>query len=111
MFPPTPVLRDYLSAAALPSSDSLVYKRVKPYHAIQQPERDDTRQALRWRITAPLARGRPLYVQPGRIRLHTFMRSIPELILTVKLIPELIRVHIGGISGLPKLLFLITQAQ
>lgn len=110
MLPPTPVLRDYLSAAALPSSDSLVYKRVKPYHAVEQRERDDTRQALRWRITAPLACGRSPYVQPGRIRLHAFMRSIPELNLTVKLTPELIRVHISGISGVPKLLFLITQA-
>lgn len=37
-------------------------------------------------------------------------KSIPEFSLTVTLIPELIRVHIGGISGVPKLLFLITQA-
>lgn len=42
-FPPTAVLRDYLSAAALPSSGSFVYKRVKPYHTTEQRKRDDMR--------------------------------------------------------------------
>lgn len=55
----------------------------------------------------PLVHGLPLYSQPGRTRLHTFMRRIPELSFTTNLIVELTLVCISKISRLPKLLLLL----
>ena len=53
-FPPTSVFTDYLPAAVLASSNSLVYKRVKPNQVVELGEYDDTRKAQRPRITASL---------------------------------------------------------
>lgn len=42
-FPPTSVFTDYLTAAVLASSNSLVYKRVKPNQVVELGEYDDMR--------------------------------------------------------------------
>lgn len=56
-FPPTSVFVDYLTAAVLASSNSLIYKRVKPNQVIEWWECDDMRDTHRLRITGLLTHG------------------------------------------------------